>query len=126
MKKLLRRRWLIGAALVLAVLAGGYVLVPVGEGRISQANCDRIRLRMTFGEVSDLLSERGTSGAFLGPVSMWFWSDEDGNQIAVLIDEQGVISKTFVATDLPFQEQLNRRIQRRLRALWATAQRPGS
>jgi hypothetical protein len=130
MRNLLKHRWLWATVLLVVVVGVGYLVVPVGEGRISQATCDRIRMRMTLGEVLDLLSERGTPrgnwGAILGPVSIWFWSDEDGNEITVSIDDNGVMSKSFAATNLPFREQLSRRIQRRLGALWVKAQRPAS
>jgi hypothetical protein len=64
MRWLLRRWWFwAGTGFILVAIAAGYLVIPVGEGRISQANCDRIQLGMTFAEVKSVAFAVVTSRA---------------------------------------------------------------
>jgi hypothetical protein len=129
MKKLLRRRWVLGALLLLAVVGGGYLLVPATEGRISQASCDRIQLGWSFTQVANLLGENRAANQLqrkpLPDVSVGVaWYDEDSNRIEVYFQSQPaggsleVTQKKFVPTGLSFFERMQARLQRRIRALW--------
>jgi len=135
MKKLLRQRWVLGALLLLAVVAGGYLVVPVQESRISKANCDRIQVAWNGQQVEELLgkpdgfvssSQSGGSVMWTGedgtqiPVILRTWptdlyEDEDGNRILVNFDsKRRVIEKEFTPTSLLAFELLKRRIKRRM------------
>ena len=116
MKKLLRRRWLVGAVLLFAVVGVGYLVVPVQESRISKAKCDRIQIAWTRHQVEELLgkpdgfvSSSGSAGSIMWrgeddrqiPVMLRKWptdlyQDEDGNRILVNFDSKlRVIEKQF-------------------------------
>ena len=135
MKKLLRQRWVLGALLLLAVVAGGYLVVRVQESRISKANCDRVQVAWTRQQVEELLgkpdgfvssSQSGGSVMWTGedgtqiPVILRTWptdlyEDEDGNRILVNFDsKRRVIEKEFTPTSLLAFELLKRRIKRRM------------
>jgi hypothetical protein len=121
-----RKRLLLFAVFVAAVLVAGYFLIPVGEGQISQASCDRIQLRMNEKQVYDALGHsRSTrivrhfddeTTTYLVAIA---WQDEDFNEILVHFDNtRCVTGKCFSPTYLSFSERLKRRIQRRLKAVW--------
>jgi len=130
MRWLLKRWWLwAGAGFMLVAICAGYLLIPVGEGRISKATYNKIRLGWTPKQVGDLLGLMdGTQTTLVcGPPYMpseivgkcWLsWEDEDGNEIGVAFDSNGVINKNFTPTNLTFFEVKKRRIERRIRALW--------
>jgi hypothetical protein len=91
---------------------GGYLLVPVSDGRISEASCEKIQIGWTREQVAEVLGR---------PWSVYIaysWVDDVGNGILVTFDDGRVINKSFVASDLSFWEQVKRRVTTRLRALW--------
>jgi hypothetical protein len=64
MRWLLKRWWFWGGTgFMLVAVCAGYLLIPVGEGGISQANCDRIQLGMKVEDVSILLGDTPVGGA---------------------------------------------------------------
>jgi hypothetical protein len=122
-----RKRLFLFGVFVAAVLVAGYLLIPVGEGRISQSNCDKIQIGWSQHQVVRLLREQeisGSKGTEGRQVSMGVsWSDEDGNRIEIDFysfngfDSLGVTQKKFVPTDLSFFECMKRRFERRLKAM---------
>src|ERR1700737_3614484 len=87
MRWLLKRWWFwTGAGVILVAKAVGYLLIPIGEGRISQASCDRIQLGWSPRQVGNLLGENeilsldGAHGTFAIGLDA---RDEDGNRIEV-------------------------------------------
>jgi hypothetical protein len=119
----LKRWWFwAGLGFLLVAIAAGYLVIPVGEGRISQATCDRIQLGMTSEQVRQLLGEpRGDFLENFGDIGVWvIWSDEDENQIAARFHRPSdkVLDKKFYPSSLNSLEKLKGRIERRVRALW--------
>jgi hypothetical protein len=120
----MKRKWLLlFGVFVVAVLVAGYFLIPVGEGRISQANCNKIQEGWRQRDVQELLGgdtcyeiRRHSTGWCLTGMS---WRDEDDNIIRVGYDSAGHVNdKRYTPTDLSFPELVKRRIQRRLKAVW--------
>jgi len=128
MRWLLRRWWFwAGTGFILVAILAGYLVIPVSEGRISQANCDRIQLGMTFEEVKSLLGEHCLAwpGTLWVPNVVTWYDDLDdyfyGNHIDVTFKagwHDDVLRKEFHRTELPFHVRLKHRIERRIRALW--------
>ncbi|HEV3447116.1 MAG TPA: hypothetical protein VG099_20925 [Gemmataceae bacterium] len=128
MRWLLKRWWFWGGtAFMLVAVCAGYLLIPVGEGRISQANCDNVRLGMRGEQVIELLGDgqlRGMDqlieslGADVDLIWETSWTDEDLNEIEVDFLNGRVTRKLFVPSSLSFLERMKRRIERRIRALW--------
>ncbi|HEV3446344.1 MAG TPA: hypothetical protein VG099_16995 [Gemmataceae bacterium] len=116
----MKRKWFWLLALAIFVIIGaGYVLVPVSESRISQANCDKIQLGWTLEEVRRLLGEDALYGIDrLGGFTWGVWFDEDGNVIKVTFSDQAVTRKVFGTPGLSIYERIKRRIERRLQAVW--------
>jgi hypothetical protein len=117
MRWLLKRWWFwAGAAFILVAIVAGYLLIPVGEVRISQATCDRIQLGWTVEEVKRLLGEHVIhvpDDIDLG--THWFEWYDDGNVIKVTFSTQGTaIKKEFQPSSLSIYKCMKRRI----RALW--------
>jgi hypothetical protein len=118
----LLKRWCFwgGAGFMLVAVCVGYLLIPVGEGRISQASCDRIQLGWTVEEVKRLLGEHvihAPDDIDLG--THWFEWYDDGNGIRVTFSAQGTaIKKDFQPSSLSIYEYMKRRIERRVRAFW--------
>jgi hypothetical protein len=124
MRWLMKRWWFwAGTGFMLVAVVAGYLLIPVGEGRISQAACDRIQIGMTHEQVCELLHEKHVLNVIL---LRDFWGDDDGNSIEVNFDGEqihgtepiGVIRKEFRANQVSFYERMKRRIERRIKALW--------
>jgi hypothetical protein len=119
MRWLLRCWWFwAGAGFMLVAVVVGYLVIPVDEGRISQANCDRIQLGWTLEDVKSLSGEPTFYFVFDGSRNGFYWFDDDGNMIRATIGLQGVAEKEFVPTTLSFFERVKRRIERRIRAIW--------
>src|SRR5438132_13324580 len=131
MRTMFKRRWLWATTLLAAVVGVGYLLVPVRESRITQANCDRIQLGWTCEQVNALLGEslggvnRGGSLLLLdeegkGDIDISFlWADDDENAIEVLFrGEWRVASKRYTVSTLSLAERVRRRIERRIKMLW--------
>ena len=55
MRTLFKRRWVWATVLLVAVVAAGYLFVPVAEGRISEASCDEIEIGWTREQVAEAL-----------------------------------------------------------------------
>jgi hypothetical protein len=77
---------------MLVTVLTGFLAIPVGEGRISQATCDRIQLGMTLAEVKSLLGDCywGAGGSLWDP-PMLSWYDAmdgwlNGDEIVVTFD----------------------------------------
>jgi hypothetical protein len=103
--------------LILATLVSGYLLIPIEDGNISQASCDRIQIGMSRAKLHELLDKHARRGTVR--VTESCWGDEEGNEIIVNFDLEGrVTKKRFVPTQLSFIELMKRRIQLRVRALW--------
>lgn len=97
---------------MLVAVCGGYLLIPVGQGGISQAACDRIKLGMSEEQVIELLGRARKTNRGYATIR---WDDEDHNEIFVKFDEtQHVSGKYFAATPLSLFELMSRRV----RALW--------
>jgi len=135
----LKRKWLLLFALfVAAVLVAGYLLIPVDEGRITQANYDKIQAGWSEKQVEDLL---GRHSYWMSHDRMEFaptesyrqllvqdsnrffwlgWSDEDQNEIMVGFNQDAdkVSDKGFCPSPLTSWEKLKGRIKRRLKAVW--------
>jgi hypothetical protein len=131
MRKLLRRSWLWGPLLLAAVVGAGYLVVPVGEKQISQATCDTIQIGWSEEKVDELLpSSRANYFAFVpsvGEIGLGrYWEDDDDNVIVLWYRHARVSEKEFRPTTLSFIELAKRRVERRIKALWVKAQRPGS
>jgi hypothetical protein len=128
MRWLLKHWWFwAGAGFMLVAVCAGYLLIPVGECRISQANCDNVRLGMRGEQVIELLGDgqlRGMDqlieslGADVDLIWETSWTDEDLNEIEVDFLNGRVTRKLFVPSSLSFLERMKRRIERRIRALW--------
>jgi hypothetical protein len=131
MRWLLKRWWFwAGTALMLVAVVAGCLLIPPGESRITKAICDRIQPGMSVEQVRDVIGV-GHAGIYGGPciqnlqdntIEMTY-VDEDGNAVIITfvslgIDWTNMISKDFVPTELSLLEQMKRRIERRIRALW--------
>jgi hypothetical protein len=126
----MKRRWfLLFGVFVAAVLVAGYFLIPVGEGRISQATCDKIPVGFRAEQLVHLLGDCdiGGSGFVLdvrdtdGKIDAFWqtsWADEDLNEIEVYFHNGRVSGKLFVPSQLSFLERIRNRIQRRLKAVW--------
>src|SRR6266446_3410731 len=104
MRWLLKRWWFWGGMLfMLVATCAGYLLIPVEEPRISQANYDKIRLGMTKKQVEHLLGEtRDASVLSMGGSESAgvYWSDDDGNEIGVSFKDKvdAVTDKYFSPT----------------------------
>ena len=59
MRWLLKRWWIWGGTgFVLVAIVADYLVIPVSEDRLSQANCDRIQLGMSKEQVSEVCEAR--------------------------------------------------------------------
>jgi hypothetical protein len=131
-KKLLRRLRILVALLLLSAVAAAYLLVPLGQPLISQATCDKIQIGWSDAQVEELLGESSiriphvgaaTVVDLQGPAtdfdSFMQWMDDEGNQIQVFFDaRRRVIQKLFGSGSLSFRQRIERRVERRVRALW--------
>jgi hypothetical protein len=127
MPRLLKRWWFwAGAGFMLVAVVAGYLVIPVGEGRISQASCDRLQLGWSPHQVASLLRENEFlgSGRVQEPIAIGLsLGDEDGNRIEVGFatfngsDQLRLTRKKFVPTNLSFLERVKGRIERRLKAM---------
>jgi hypothetical protein len=127
---LLKRWWFwTGTGFMLVAVCAGYVVIPVGEGGISQASCDRIQLGQDAMETTLFLVHGDRDGTL---AMMTEKLDENlesaitltsfdylGNQIVLRCDGKcKIIEKDFTPSQLSFFEKAKRRIERRMRALW--------
>src|SRR5439155_3858877 len=62
MQILLKHRCLWATAILMGIVTAGYLLVPVQESRISQANCDRIQAGWSRIQVKSALGEPDGEG----------------------------------------------------------------
>jgi hypothetical protein len=124
MRWLLKRWWFWGGAgFMLVAVAAGYLLIPVGECRISQASCDKIHLGSSEEEVQELLGVPLMRLIFSHVHSTWV--NEDGDAISVAFgsgshylkpsNPRGVTEKYFTPSSLSLWERMKRRIERRLK-----------
>jgi hypothetical protein len=68
MRWLLKRWWFwAGTGFMLVAIAAGYLLIPVGDGRISQASCDAIQEGWSPEQVVDLLGKHSIPGTHPEP-----------------------------------------------------------
>jgi hypothetical protein len=134
MRWLLKRWWFWGGVgFVLVSLGTAYLVIPIEEGRISQATCDKIQLGWPREQVEDLLGpafyrkrdcgslrivkDNGylkieqKTGTVLSSSAFMLWKDDDGT-IAIAFEDGRVSQKGFATPSLWF------RIERRLWALW--------
>jgi hypothetical protein len=125
MRWLLKRWWFwAGAGFMLVAVCAGYLLIPVGEARISQAACDRIELGMSEAQVRNLLGDPlGTMWLWDERRNMYYdvfdWPDKDGNRILVtFFYPDRVTAKSFTPSERSLFERMKRRTERRVRALW--------
>jgi hypothetical protein len=118
-RKPVKRRWVLGAVLVLVIVAAGYLVVPVGEGRISQATCDKLEIGWPPEKVFPLLGEKCDLPDDDWQTRAIFREDEDGNRLLLRFERgKGLTEKSFTPTTLSFFEQVKARFERRIRALW--------
>src|SRR5215471_15444940 len=95
MRTLLKRWWFwVGAMLVAAGIGMAVLITFADQGRVSQANFEKIKLRVTtLAEVREILGRETSFGHDELPYV--FWTDESA-QIAVLFDADGVaLRKVF-------------------------------
>jgi hypothetical protein len=123
MQKLSRRSWLVATVLLVVVAGTGYLVVPVGEARISQATCDKLELGWPAEKVLQLLGDENrddlTDDDYMQSLASCCREDEDGNRIAVQFERgKGLTEKSFAPTELTFFEVVKGRVSRRVRALW--------
>jgi hypothetical protein len=126
---LLKRWWFwTWTGFMLVAVCAGYLVIPVGEGGISQASCDRIQLGQDAMETTLFLVHGDKDGRH---AMMMEQLDENlesaitltsfdylGNQIVLRCDGKSkIIEKNFIPSQLSFLEQAKRRIERRIRAL---------
>jgi hypothetical protein len=122
MRWLLKRWWFwAGAGFMLVAVAAGYLLIPVDEGRISQASCDRIQLETSYLQMMELLGDGRVVGWTSEKTDMFWqtiWYDEDFNAIQGDFLNGRLTGKRFTPSPHSFLELTKRRIARRIRALW--------
>ena len=129
MRSLFKRSRILAALLLSAIIAAGYLLIPVNETGPSKANFDRIQNGWSEREVAELLggyasSDGFESGLIGGPTHVsttMMWTDDESNEIRVQFNQGVVTDKILTASDLSLWERLKRRVSRRVRGLW-----PGS
>jgi hypothetical protein len=128
MRWLLKRWWFwAGAGFMLVAVCAGYLLIPVEQPRITQANCDKIQLGWSQNEVEELLGVP-TMGAIHSHLHLT-WVSDDGDYIAVSIgggshylkpsNPRCVTEKYFTPSNLSLWERIKRRVERRVRAIWS-------
>jgi hypothetical protein len=71
------------------------VPVPANEGRISQANCDRVQVGGTLAEVRDILGEPSAAGSASLSSETYVWIKEDGSRIHVTFENGVVVEKNY-------------------------------
>jgi hypothetical protein len=114
----MKRKWVCLLALAIPVIIGaGYLLVPLKEHRISQANCDKIQEGWSEEQVVDLLGLY-LVGTGLDNRRYICWSDDDDNWLYVSFKDGCVTEKHFHAGHLSFLDQMKARIQPFLPAWW--------
>src|SRR2546421_8728147 len=65
MRGLLKRWWFwSGLGLIFVAMMAGYLLIPVVEPRITQANCDKIQMGWSPEQVINLLGEHEMPGGY--------------------------------------------------------------
>jgi hypothetical protein len=111
----MKRRWLLlFDVLVVAVLAAGWLLVPLAEPRIGRKNFEKIQLGWTVQQTEDLLGDRGLSGLPEYTEIDFLWLDDQLTGIYVKFDRRHCVTeKHFVPSALSLFERLKRRIQLR-------------
>jgi len=107
---------------MLVAVVAGYLLIPVDEGRISQANCDKIQIGWTRSQVEDFLGKPDLYGILDDkPMLIWEGEDDDSHstQIIVAFSSQPIESVCFKEhRHGSYIEVVMRRLQGRVRALW--------
>jgi hypothetical protein len=121
---LLKRWWFwAGTGFILVAIVAGSLLIPIGEGRISQANCDRIQMKMKLDDVSILLGDAPQPVYDMdvdGQSLTFYWTDIEENKIVATFDS-GILDLTaqrFVPSGLSPFERMKRRVKHRIQALW--------
>jgi hypothetical protein len=120
----MKRRIFILLGAMVVIIAAGYILLPIGESRISQATCDKVVVGMTVGQLWQVMDQNkvpgGTTQYYQGtPSSSLLWEDEDGNAIYIRLDLfDGVVGREFIPAERPLLELMKRRVERRIRAVW--------
>ena|SRR5437660_3397360 len=119
MRWLLKRWWIWAGAAATAFVAAAFLtaylwVVPVSVSRITQANCDKIRLGWKPAEVLALLGDCDNKGLpFDEQTEVWNWWDNEGNTIVVTFDgKEGVTDKQFTPSPLSFYVRTALRIER--------------
>ena len=122
MRRLFRRPRVLAALLLFAIIAAGYLFVPVGEPRISRTACSKIRPGMQWDDVDALLYKQLETSygirAGKDDEDIASWGDGEGNAIEVVFKDERVAQATFKPTKLSLFELAKRRLQRRIQALW--------
>jgi hypothetical protein len=122
MRWLLKRWWFWGGAgFMLVAVCAGYLVIPVDEGRISQASCDRIQLETSVLQMMELLGHGQVVGWTSEKTDIFWqtiWYDEDLNAIQGDFLNGRLTGKRFIPSPLSYLERMKRQIERRIRALW--------
>jgi hypothetical protein len=98
-------------------LATGYFLIPINEGPISQAHCDKIKLGTSSYEAEKLLGDWVYWIEVEGEGVKTLWKDEVGNKIILSSGNAGsnksgvVTGKQFVPTTRSYLELTIRRVE---------------
>jgi hypothetical protein len=128
-RKLPRRRCVLGAVLLVGVFAGGY-LFAVGAAYVVlpfpgsfQAACDRVSLGWTRTQVKGVLGMPDGYG-YLNDDPILLWDDEDGTKLMVVFNAKGEVTHKRYTPNLAVTgsvltpwERVKLRVTKRLWAL---------
>ena len=105
---------------ILVAIVAGYLLIPVGQEKFSQAVLQQIRVGMTLKEAESLL---GPNYSLYDPelgdgAGSATWYDDEANQLILGLDsERRVTGKTVRPSRFSLYEQISNRMVRRIVAL---------
>jgi len=112
---------------MLVALCAGYLLIPVSECQVTEANYPKIQDGWTAERVEELLGYHGLRRSLainkdprLSGIDS-SWSNDDGLIITVSFDSDLVVlgkSLQFLPDDQTLYDRIKHRIERRIRALW--------
>jgi hypothetical protein len=119
----------LAGVLLAAVVGAAHLAMPVGDDRISQTSCDKIKLGWTLEQVKETLDSDERDGKVAVNICsldvsrpVVIWCDENCAEIRVVfeIEETGwfVRETKYMPSNLTAAESLMRRVVRRIRAAW--------
>jgi hypothetical protein len=128
MRWLLKRWWFWGGTgFVLVAVAMGYLVIPVSECQVTEANYAKIQDGWTAERVEELLGYHGLRSSLainkdprLSGIDS-SWSNDDGLIITVSFDSDLVVlgkALQFLPIDRTLYDRIKHRIEQRIEALW--------